>query len=79
MTLIDPRQYVPYELIFPSGNINAAQGDDYFNIYLLNNLSGNFCITGSLEINGTPAFSSDTSNNFGGRRAASSFYPNSVW
>lgn len=66
MTLIDPRQYTPYELIFPSGNINAVQGDDYFNIYLLNSLSGNFNITGGLSLNGQPVFAPGTTNNFGG-------------
>lgn len=66
MTLIDPRQYTPYELIFPSGNLNATQGDDYFNIYLLNSLSGNFNITGGLSLNGQPVFAPGTTNNFGG-------------
>lgn len=66
MTLIDPRQYTPYQLIFPSGNINAVQGDDYFNVYLLESLSGNFNITGSLKVNGKGVFFPDVTNNFGG-------------
>lgn len=66
MTLIDPRQYTPYALIFPSGNINAVRGEDYFNIYLLNNLSGSFDITGGLTINRQPVFVPGPTNNFGG-------------
>lgn len=66
MTLIDPRQYTPYELIFPSGNLQAVQGEDYFNVYLLNSLTGSFNITGSLKLNNKDVFVSSPTNNFGG-------------
>lgn len=63
---LDPRQYNPYSLNTPSGNLSFVQGVDFFNCYLLENLTGNFNYTGSLKINDANVVTIPTSNVYGG-------------
>lgn len=63
---LDPRQYIPYALNTPSGNLNFVQGEDYFDAYLLEGLTGDFSITGDLSLNGQRVFTTDPTNNVGG-------------
>ena len=64
--LINPRQYTPYSLLTPSGNLLFSQGIDFFNCYLLENITGNINITGSLKVNGQNVLSTSTTNTYGG-------------
>ena len=64
--LINPRQYTPYSLNTPSGNLLFSQGIDFFNCYLLENITGNINITGSLKVNGQNVLSTSTTNTYGG-------------
>ena len=63
---LDPRQYTPYSLLSPSGNLLFSQGIDFFNCYLSENLTGNFNITGSLKVNNQNVLSVSSTNNYGG-------------
>ena len=63
---LDPRQYTPYSLNTPSGNLLFSQGIDFFNCYLLENITGNINITGSLKVNGQNVLSTSTTNTYGG-------------
>lgn len=63
---LDPRQYTPYSLNTPSGNLLFSQGVDFFNCYLLENITGNINITGSLKVNGQNVLSTSTTNTYGG-------------
>ena len=63
---LDPRQYTPYSLLTPSGNLLFSQGIDFFNCYLLENITGNINITGSLKVNGQNVLSTSTTNTYGG-------------
>jgi len=60
---IDPRQYTPYALNVPSGNIHTDQGVDFFNVILLESLTGDFTVTGSLGLNGGSVYTPNSSNN----------------
>ena len=59
---LDPRQYTPYALNTPSGNLHTEQGVDFFNIILLETLEGNFSLTGSFSINGERVYSPNPNN-----------------
>tara|TARA_B100001093_G_scaffold197398_1_gene189737 strand:- start:52471 stop:53523 length:1053 start_codon:yes stop_codon:yes gene_type:complete len=59
---LDPRQYNPYALNTPSGNLSFEEGVDFFNCNLLENLTGDFNITGSLQVNNGKVIFSDSSN-----------------
>ena len=59
---LDPRQYNPYALNTPSGNLSFEEGVDFFNCHLLENLTGDFNITGSLQVNNGKVIFSDSSN-----------------
>tara|TARA_Y100001938_G_C8098620_1_gene439939 strand:+ start:447 stop:1481 length:1035 start_codon:yes stop_codon:yes gene_type:complete len=59
---LDPRQYNPYALNTPSGNLSFEEGVDFFNCNLLENLTGDFNIFGSLEVNSGKVVFSDVSN-----------------
>lgn len=48
---INPRQYEPYSLSTPSGNLAFEEGVDFFNCFLLNELTGDFNFIGDLKIN----------------------------
>ena len=48
---INPRQYEPYSLLTPSGNLAFEEGVDFFNCFLLNELTGDFNFIGDLKIN----------------------------
>jgi hypothetical protein len=63
---LDPRQYTPYALDTPSGNLSFSRQATSFDCYLNERLTGNFNITGSLRVNNGLVFSSDLSNTFGG-------------
>lgn len=63
---LDPRQYTPYALNTPSGNLSFVEGVDFFNCYLLNDLSGSFNISGNLTVNGSPVSVPSSTNGFGG-------------
>lgn len=63
---LDPRQYTPYSLLSPSGNLLFSQGIDFFNCYLSETPSGNFNYSGSLRINGEEVLKTSTTNNYGG-------------
>lgn len=63
---LDPRQYTPYALNTPSGNLSFILGNTSFECYLLENQSGNFNYTGSLKINNGPVLFTNPSNTFGG-------------
>jgi hypothetical protein len=63
---LDPRQYSPYSLLSPSGNLLFSQGIDFFNCYLSERPTGNFNITGSLKVNNQNVLSVSTTNNYGG-------------
>ena len=63
---LDPRQYTPYSLISPSGNLLFSQGVDFFNCYLSETPTGNFNITGSLKVNNEQVLSTSATNNYGG-------------
>ena len=63
MNKLDPRQYNPYALNTPSGNLFTSEFTDYFELYLLESLTGNFSVTGSLKLNGEHVYSPDTTNN----------------
>lgn len=65
MKRLDPRQYIPYNLNTPSGNIDITQGETFFNIVLREYLTGNFIITGGLNINGRNIYAPNISNNYG--------------
>ena len=60
---LDPRQYQPYAMNTPSGNLLFEQGVDFFSCYLLENITGNFNITGSLSINGGNTVKTDPTSN----------------
>jgi hypothetical protein len=72
---LDPRQYNPYALNTPSGNLSFEEGVDFFNCHLLENLTGDFDITGSLTVNSSQILSVDGSNIF--QENAQSFIVNS--
>ena len=59
---LDPRQYNPYALNTPSGNLFFEEGIDFFNCSLLENLTGDFNIFGSLQVNSGQVVFSDSSN-----------------
>jgi hypothetical protein len=59
---LDPRQYNPYALNSPSGNLSFEEGVDFFNCHLLENLTGDFNIFGSLQVNSGKVVFSDSSN-----------------
>ena len=59
---LDPRQYTPYALNVPSGNLHTEEGVDFFNLILLESLTGDFNITGSLILNGEFVYSPNTTN-----------------
>ena len=59
---LDPRQYNPYALNTPSGNLSFEEGVDFFNCNLLENLTGDFNIFGSLQVNSGKVLFSDSSN-----------------
>lgn len=59
---LDPRQYNPYALNTPSGNLSFEEGVDFFNCHLLENLTGDFNIFGSLQVNSGKVLFSDSSN-----------------
>ena len=63
---IDPRQYTPYALNTPSGNLSFVENVDSFSCYLLEGLTGNYDITGSLKVNNIDIYLMDASNNRGG-------------
>lgn len=63
---LDPRQYTPYALNVPSGNLSFSLGANFFNCYLLEALTGSFNISGSLKINGGEVASISTTNDYGG-------------
>ena len=59
---LDPRQYNPYALNTPSGNLSFEEGVDFFNCHLLENLTGDFNIFGSLRVDNGKVVFSDSSN-----------------
>ena len=59
---LDPRQYNPYALNTPSGNLSFEEGVDFFNCHLLENLTGDFNIFGSLQVNSGTVIFTDSSN-----------------
>ena len=59
---LDPRQYNPYALNTPSGNLSFEEGVDFFNCHLLENLTGDFNIFGSLQVNSGKVVFADSSN-----------------
>lgn len=63
---LNPRQYHPYKLNFPSGNLTAVQNVDSFDIYLLENITGNLNIGGILSVGSlmAGAISMDTITGF---------------
>ena len=63
---LNPRQYTPYALNTPSGNLAFSLGVDFFQCYLLESLTGNFNFIGSVSINGSSLPYRDSSNIFGG-------------
>lgn len=63
---LDPRQYTPYSLNTPSGNLFFVQNIASFSCYLLEKQSGNFQFTGEyLRFNGGNIISTDPSNDVG--------------
>ena len=63
---LDPRQYTPYALNTPSGNLYFVQNDTSFDCYFLNRPSGDFDFSGSLRLNGGVVHYTDSSNTAGG-------------
>ena len=63
---LDPRQYNPYSLETPSGNLIFTQELTSFNCYLSENPTGNFNYTGNVLINNGQVLYSNESNNIGG-------------
>lgn len=63
---LDPRQYTPYSLITPSGNLSFIQGIDFFNCYLHESLTGNFNFIGSAKLNGQNILAIPSPNTLGG-------------
>ena len=54
---LNPRQYDPYALNTPSGNLIFEEQVDHFDCHLSEYLTGDFNITGSLQVNdGTSLF-----------------------
>lgn len=48
---LNPRQFTPYALNTPSGNLIFEQQVDYFDCYLSEYLTGDFNVTGSFQVN----------------------------
>jgi hypothetical protein len=59
---INQRQYEPYSLNTPSGNLRFDEFVESFSCYLLESLTGNFDITGNLTVNNGQVLFSDLSN-----------------
>lgn len=59
---LNQRQYDPYALNTPSGNLLFTEFVDSFSCYLLEALTGNFSITGNLTVNEGQVLFSDLSN-----------------
>jgi hypothetical protein len=59
---INQRQYEPYSLNTPSGNLRFDEFVESFSCYLLESLTGNFDITGNLTVNNGQVLFSDISN-----------------
>lgn len=59
---LDPRQYNPYALNTPSGNLSFEEGVDFFNCHLFEDLTGDFNIFGSLQVNSGKVVFADSSN-----------------
>lgn len=58
---LNQRQYDPYALNTPSGNLFFVENVDNFECYLLENLTGNFNVIGGLQINtGTVLYANST-------------------
>lgn len=60
---IDPRQYTPYALNTPSGNLYFVENTDNFECYLLEEVTGNFHFIGDLTVNTGKVLYTDSSNN----------------
>ena len=59
---INQRQYEPYSLNTPSGNLRFDEFVESFSCYLLESLTGNFDIIGNLTVNNGQVLFSDISN-----------------
>lgn len=59
-----PAQYTPYAINTPNGNLFVVEGADFFNVEILETLTGDFNITGSLKLNDVRIVAPDPTNNF---------------
>lgn len=72
---LDPRQYNPYGLETPSGNLSFSELTASFQCFLLENLSGDFSFTGNyLKFNGGSVIHTDVSNNVGNNNSVISSF-----